>query len=126
MATCKECGKKIGFFTTTNVVDGNLICGECDGKRKIKKVGDCVVCPQCGSSNSKKTFKYPLYASFDNVKCQECGENYSGKTGKSNFTNISKEYIISWTIGIILCSILLAIFAFLLDKYPDIFDPFLR
>lgn len=37
MATCFDCGKKISFIDSTNVVDGNIICGECDVKGREKR-----------------------------------------------------------------------------------------
>ena len=43
MELCKDCGKAIGFFTTSNVVEGNLICGECDDKRRSKEKKDKLV-----------------------------------------------------------------------------------
>jgi hypothetical protein len=38
MATCNDCGKKISrFFSRSNMVEGKLICGECDDKRREKE-----------------------------------------------------------------------------------------
>ena len=37
MATCVDCGKKINkFFTRCNIIDSELVCGQCDDKRKGK------------------------------------------------------------------------------------------
>ena len=36
MATCVVCGKKVNkYLSNCNVYDGGLICGDCDGKRKV-------------------------------------------------------------------------------------------
>jgi len=34
MSTCFDCGKKISFFDTGNMIAGNQICGKCDDKRR--------------------------------------------------------------------------------------------
>jgi hypothetical protein len=38
MATCMDCGKKISkFFGRSNMIEGKLICGNCDDKRREKE-----------------------------------------------------------------------------------------